>query len=57
MSALGKALCLPFKLLIWIATLPVRLAVGPLKLVIVILLLALILAGIQFVLFQRFFGD
>ena len=57
MSALGKALCLPFKLLIWIATLPVRLAVGPLKLVIVILLLALILAGIQFVLFQRFFRD
>ena len=57
MGVLGKALCLPFKLLFWLVTLPVRLAVGPLKLAIVILLLALMLAGIQIVLFQIFFAD
>ena len=57
MGVLGKALCLPFKLLFWLVTLPLRLAVGPLKLAIVILLLALMLAGIQIVLFQIFFGD
>jgi hypothetical protein len=57
LGVLGKALCLPFKLLIWLVTLPVRLALGPFKLAIVILLLALMLAGIQIVLFQIFFGD
>lgn len=57
MGALLKPLLLPFKLLAWIVTFPIRAATGPLKLMIVILLLALVIAGIQIVLFQYFFGD
>ncbi len=57
MGILGKALCLPFKFLTWVVTLPVRMAVGPLKILLAILLLALILAGVQVVLYMKFFGD
>lgn len=57
MGVLFKALSLPFKLLLWVVTFPVRVATGSLKLLFVILLLALIIAGIQIVLFQYFFGD
>ena len=57
MTALLKLLFLPFKLLAWVVTFPIRFATGPLKLLFVILLLALIIAGIQIVLFQYFFGD
>ena len=57
MGALLKLLLLPFKLLVWIVTFPIRAATGPLRLMIAILLLALVIAGVQIVLFQQFFGD
>ena len=52
-----KALSLPFKLLFWVVTLPVRIVTGPIKLMAVILILALIIAGIQVILFDQFFSD
>ncbi len=45
MSALGKLLCLPFKALVWLVTLPVKWVMGAAKMAFVTLLLALILAG------------
>lgn len=57
MGVLLKLLFIPFKLLAWIVTFPIRAATGPLKLLLAILLLALIIAGIQIVLLQHFFGD
>lgn len=57
MGTLLKVLFFPFKLLAWLITFPVRIATGPLKFLVVILLLALIIAGVQIVLFQQFFGD
>ena len=57
MGALLKALFLPFKLLAWVVTFPIRVVTGPFKLMIAILLLALLIAGIQLVLFDQFFTD
>jgi len=57
LGLIGKVLFLPFKFLVWAVTLPLRIVTGPLRLMVAILILALIIAGIQIVLFQQFFGD
>ncbi len=45
MGAVVKLLCLPFKALVWLVILPVKWVMGAAKMVFVILLLALVLAG------------
>ena len=55
MGTLGKLLCLPFKLLAWLLTFPIRQALAPLKLVCILLLVVLVLAAVPIVLFHEFF--